>query len=106
MRIYFGEVSDADINSFGTDGLFEVEGAFYSGGVEVGSNPGGFEDVMIFDGCNRRVPISTDNIEHLIKALTECLNVANTLREAEDLHDFAANEDNAAVICEHGHIHW
>ena len=70
MQTYFGKVSLED--SQDVDGVFISAScdthAFYYG-VEFGSNPGGTDEVTIFDGCERSVPVDIDNVPKLIKAL-------------------------------------
>ena len=106
MRIYFGEASERDVEDFGTDGLLEDRGQFYAYMVEIGSNPGGMEDVMLKDGCGRQVPVAIEHIGHLVKALAECYSIAAEINQADELREFAESEENTAAICEHGHIHY
>lgn len=106
MKIYFGKASDQDVNVFGTDGLLEHNGDFYSGCVEFGSNPGGIEDVMIMDGCNRRLPISVDNLYEVCVILSEFSNLHGEITAAEELREYVESADNEAATCEHGHIHY
>ena len=106
MRIYFGEVSERDIEQFGTDGLLENRGMHYGYVVEFGSNCGGIEDVMLKDGCGRQVPVAVEHIPALIKTLIECYNIADEIRQADELREFAESEDNTAAVCENGHIHY
>lgn len=106
MRIYFGETSERDVEVFGTDGLFEVQDQFYGYFVEFGSNPGGIEDIVVQDGCGRKVPVCLEHIPQLIQALAECYNIGAEIAHGQDLQDFAEGQDNTAVVCEHGHIHY
>lgn len=106
MQIFIGEVSEQDVEMFGTDGLFENRGQYYSLMVEYGTNPGGLEDVMISDGIGRSVPVSVDHLFQLCKALVECNNINTELREADELREFATSLDTNAAICPHGHIHY
>lgn len=106
MRIFIGEASAQDMEVFGTDGLIENQGSFYSLEVEYGSNPGGTEDVVIRDGCGRSIPVSVQDVFALCKALSECSNINHELVEAARLQDFVENAENTAYICEHGHLHY
>ena len=106
MRIYFGEASERDVEDFGTDGLLENRGQFYAHSVEFGSNMGGVEDIMLQDGCGRQVPVAVEHIPALMKALMECYTIAQDIREAEELREFAESNDNTAAVCENGHIHY
>lgn len=71
MKIYFSQVPDSDIDTYGDEGLLgpNKAGEFFYNSVEFGTNPGGTEEVCIADGCNRYMPISVDNIPELISAL-------------------------------------
>ena len=90
MNIYFSEASIEDIESFGDEGTFIAmdandEPRYFYNGVEHGTNPGGIEEVRIYDGCNRSIPISVDNIPELIEALQFCLQNVDKIKEAERL---------------------
>lgn len=102
MKIYFGQTSP---DEFGTDGLLEHDGDYYSGAVEFGTNPGGIEDVMIMDGCGRRVPISIEHANILAVALKECANIKAEIDYIENLED-KVYSDEVGTICEFGHVHY
>lgn len=106
MRVYFGEVDHGDVEQFGIDGLFEHDGEYYGYCVEYGSNPGGFEDIMLSDACGRRVPVSTEHIDQLITVLQELKNINLEIQGALQLQDFAADPASVATVCEYGHLHY
>ena len=106
MRIFIGQASEIDVYNFGTSGLLENEGKYYSAVVEFGSNSGGIEDIMISDGCGRSIPISTTHVLQLCTALSECENIHTELTTAEELKEFAEDYDNVATVCENGHVHY
>ena len=90
MNIYFSEVTKDDIESWGDEGTFvtkdhDGEVRYFYNGVEHGTNPGGIEEVRIFDGCNRSIPISVDNIPDLIAALTFCYDNVQKIEQAKQL---------------------
>ena len=62
MKIYFGNANE-DLFS---DGLFVVNDNQYYYGVQHGTNPGGLDEVVIFDGCKRKVPFYCFFIKKLI----------------------------------------
>ena len=103
MNIYFSEASQDDIDSFGDEGTFvTVDGdgdtRYFYNGVEHGTNPGGIEEVRIYDGCNRSIPIAVDNIPDLIEALQFCLNNVQTIQHAERLeHELSCPNHNHFV---------
>ncbi len=86
MKIYFGSQERDSV--LDDDGMFytasEPEYYFYYG-VEFGSNPGGVNEVMIFDGCDRTVPIDIESVPALIEALERCCAMHQQLEEAEEL---------------------
>jgi hypothetical protein len=86
MKIYFGSQERDSV--LDDDGMFytasEPEYYFYYG-VEFGSNPGGVNEVMIFDGCDRTVPIDIESVPDLIEALQRCYDMHQQLEHAEKL---------------------
>jgi hypothetical protein len=76
MKIYFSQVPNSDIDTYGDEGLLgpNKAGEFFYNSVEFGTNPGGTEEVSIADGCNRYMPISIENLPELISALTVIYN--------------------------------
>lgn len=106
MKIYFGEVSAQDLAEFGTDGALERNGRYFWGGVEYGTNPGGFEDVVIYDACGRSIPISVNHARQLMSALGDCLSYYNTLTEAETLEKELLDEANYGVATADGRIEY
>lgn len=92
MKIYFSEASIEDIESFGDEGTFVVfdttgDKRFFYNGVEHGTNPGGVDEVRIFDGCNRSIPLAVETIPALIAALNECYANHNIMQEAVRVQD-------------------
>lgn len=103
MKIYFGKSDDTI--TFGTDGLLEHDGDYYSGVVEFGSNPGGIEDVLIQDGCGRRIPVSVDHLFELCTILSEFSNIRGEIARGQEMQEYVES-DEAAVTCANGHIHY
>jgi hypothetical protein len=83
MKIYFG---DANNDTF-ADGLFTVSDNQFYYGVEHGTNPGGLEEISIFDGCKRFIPLHIEAIPELIAALQEVLTVNEAIKRAQELTD-------------------
>jgi hypothetical protein len=81
MKIYFGDAND-DMFS---DGVFECNSNQFYYGVEHGTNSGGLDEVVIFDGCKRKVPLHIEAIPELIAALQEVQKVNEAAKEAERL---------------------
>lgn len=89
MKIYFGDANE-DIFA---DGLFTCNSNQFYYGVEHGTNPGGLDEVVIFDGCRRSIPIHNEAVPELIAALQEVLRVNEAVKEANRLTERA--ESNA-----------
>jgi hypothetical protein len=96
MKFYFGEVPEQDATEFGIDSLFEKDGSYYYYCVEYGSNPGGFDDIMISDTCNREVPVSVENLQNLVSILQECM--ALSMEVAESVELVKDLEDNNKIV--------
>jgi hypothetical protein len=94
MKIYFGSQERDTV--FDDDGMFytssEPDHYFYYG-VEFGSNAGGINEVAIFDGCERSVPVDIESIPALIEALQRCYDMHQQLEEAEELKINLENDD-------------
>jgi hypothetical protein len=86
MKIYFGSQNKETVLDI--DGMFhtstEPDFYFYYG-VEFGTNPGGDNEVMIFDGCDRRIPVDIESIPEFIEALQRCYDIHTQIEEAEEL---------------------
>lgn len=86
MKIYFGSQHKDVV--FDTDGMFSSKtdsDYYFYYGVEFGTNPGGVNEVSIFDGCDRKVPVDIESVPELIEALQRCYNIHEKLEEAEEL---------------------
>lgn len=86
MNIYFGAVNKSEVED--EDGMFVSDDApnhmFYYG-VEYGTNPGGMEEVVIFDGIERSVPIDIESVPALVKALAAYYKVHASLQLAKGI---------------------
>lgn len=94
MKINFAQVPDTDVDMFGDDGLFgpDSNGDFYYNFVEFGTNPGGFDEVAIIDGCDRYMPIAVEHIPELIRALAEVYRISETISSAELIKEFVESD--------------
>ena len=93
MKIYFGDAN----NDLFSDGLFELNSKQYYYGVEHGTNAGGLDEVVIFDGCKRKLPIHTESIPELIAALQEVQKVGEAVRRAAELTERAESKTKGYV---------
>jgi|694.fasta_scaffold51907_6 hypothetical protein len=102
MKVYFSEANHSDIDQFGDDGIFTVHtenGArYFYCGVEHGTNPGGLDEVAIFDGCNRMVPIAIENVPALVEALNYCYNNVEKLKEAERMQKRLDSDNTVSFV--------
>ena len=87
MKYFIGKVSEQDVESFGSDGLYEHEGTYYYNMVEFGSNPGGVDDFVINDTCGRSIPVSTDMINPLIGALLDIRCTLHAIESTQELQE-------------------
>lgn len=85
MKIYFGDASE----DMFADGLFTCNSNQFYYGVEHGTNPGGMDEVVIFDGCKRYLPIHMDAIPELIAALQEVQKIGEAVKTANKLTERA-----------------
>jgi hypothetical protein len=88
MKIYFGDAND-DLFS---DGLFMVNEDQYYYGVEHGTGAGGMDEISIFDGCKRSVPLHMDAIPELIAALQEIQRIGEAVKRAAELTERAESD--------------
>lgn len=99
MNIYFGRAPE---DEFDFSDLFEIERngetEHYYQAVEFGTNPGGTDEVRIYDTCNRSVPISVDTIPELVEALNHCYNMHKRFIKAKE--DLELAETHAVAISE------
>jgi len=93
MKIYFGNANE-DIFS---DGLFELNGDQFYYGVEHGTGPGGLDEVRLFDGCNRYLPVHVEAIPELIAALQEVQMIQEAVSRARDLTERAESNVEGSV---------
>lgn len=90
MKIYFSE-TDPQPDMFGEadySGTFEVcdqenNPRYFYCGVDYSDE----DQVVIFDGCDRSIPIDINAINSLIEALDQCLNRHSVLERARGIED-------------------
>lgn len=109
MQIYFGRANERDVEQFGDEGMFQVQRNgktlwFYQG-VEHGTNPGGIEEVRIFDGCNRSIPISVEQIPELVEALNYCHNNYTTINQGNELVEQLESDTEMFVNDDEGFVY-
>jgi hypothetical protein len=100
MKIYFNQVPDSDVEFFGDDGLFGPNDSdnFFYNYVEYGSNPGGLDEVAIYDGCDRQIPLNMEAIPDLIVALEKFYSLHVQARLVEKLNQIALNSEAEAYV--------
>lgn len=88
MKIYFGNANE-DLFS---DGLFMVNEDQYYYGVEHGTGAGGMDEISIFDGCKRSVPLHMEAIPELIAALQEIQRIGEAVKRAAEMTERAESD--------------
>ena len=108
MKIYFGKAEYNDVDLFGDDGMFAVtrngETQWFYQGVEHGTNAGGLDEVRIFDGCERSIPISIDQIPELVEALNYCYNNYQSINRGSELAERLETNDEVFVGNDDGYL--
>ena len=87
MKIYFEPIPGTDPKLLNFDNYYYM--------LEFGSNPGGFDEVSLQDGCNRYMPIACDVIPKLVQALWQCYEQYSTLQQLDKLKETSINEVRA-----------
>lgn len=93
MKIYFGNANE----DLFADGLFTLADNQYYYGVEHGTNPGGMDEISIFDGCNRFLPIHMEALPELIAALQEVQKIGEAVKRAKEMTERAESNIEGAV---------
>lgn len=83
MQIYFGKASDEVIDATSYNGLFVSQDSenFYTYGIDFGTVD--TDEIVIYDGFDRRVPIDVDSISDLISALEKVQALMDQVRDVE-----------------------
>jgi hypothetical protein len=83
MQIYFGKATDDVVDATGLNGLFVSKDSesFYIYGIDFGTRD--TDEIIIYDGLDRRVPIDVDSIEDLISALEKVQEYRDQVKAAE-----------------------
>ena len=99
MKIYFNQAEQMHLDLFGDEGMFVAnDNKYYYNGVEFGTNPGGLDEVRIFDTCGRSIPISVEGIEGLVAALQHCEYYLDQINSAKVLTEHAFGDKEFVVI--------
>ena len=100
MKIYFNQVQDSDVEFFGDSGLFgpnDNDNFFYNY-VEYGSNPGGLDEVMIADGCDRMIPLNMEAIPDFILVLEKFYSLYMETQRVNALNQIAQDSEAEAYV--------
>lgn len=88
MQIYFGAVPQDQV--FDADAMFVSEqddDNYFYYGIEYGSNPGGKDEVLVYDGLDRMVPIDIESVPAMIRALETAYLLHTSAKSAQDFLD-------------------
>lgn len=99
MKIYFSQIPDHDIDSFGDDEVLgpNQHGDYFYNQVEFGTNAGGVDEVAISDTCGRYVPICVDSIPDLVRALLQCYNMKSIMDCGDNIKAIAESDVDGHV---------
>lgn len=83
MQIYFGKATDEVIDATNYSGLFigQDSESFYTYGIDFGTAD--TDEIVIYDGFDRRVPIDVESIDDLIAALERVQILIDQVKDAE-----------------------
>ncbi len=92
MQLYFGSTNEnvAEQNLYEVD--FNPNHGFYFS-IEVGSNPGVLDDLILSDTCGRSMPIDLESVPSLIAALERVLELRDKVLNAVELSEYVLSED-------------
>lgn len=100
MQIYFGALPFNDEFMSPEGMLFSGEcdtHAFYYG-VEYGSNAGGTDEVLIYDGLDRSIPVDVESVPAMIKALETAYGMYKAIKAAEVITSEVEKYDSEAHV--------
>lgn len=105
MKIYFNQVQNSDVQFFGDSGIFGPNGNnnFFYNYVEYGTNPGGLDEVMIADGCDREIPINMEAIPDLVQALHKAYQLWEKINFSHKIQTIAEN-NGVEMYVEHNEV--
>lgn len=103
MQIYFGAVPQDQV--FDADAMFVSErddDNYFYYGIEYGSNPGGTDEVLVYDGLDRMVPVDIESVPAMIKALeiayTLHKSVAQSRQLIDQIEDMVERDDETVTV--------
>jgi len=98
MQIYFGKASDEVIDATGFNGLFVSKDSetFYTYGIDFGTM--GTDEIVIYDGLDRRVPLDVEAIDDLISALEKVQHYRDQVKAAENFTDNVTSSNFSVSI--------
>lgn len=70
MQALFGQAHESMVNMFGVDGLHDNgHDEYFYYGIEYPSSTAGYDEFVIYDGCERSIPVDIESIDSMIAAL-------------------------------------
>lgn len=103
MQIYFGAVPQDEV--FDADAMFVSEhdnDNYFYYGIEYGSNPGGTDEVLVYDGLDRCVPVDIESVPAMIEALQTLYalhrSVQDTSQALSKLSKIIYSDDETATV--------
>ena len=98
MKIYFGK-NDRNDEWFEADGSFlcNADNEYYYNYVEFGTNPGGVDEVAIYDGCDRMIPIALEHLNDLIEALNRVKELNDEIKAGQDAEELVQGNSEETI---------
>lgn len=97
MKIYFHEANLDEYTD--AEDVFTAPGLdkHYWQYVEYGTNPGGLEEVAIYDTVGRYIPIDVEAISGLIQALYRVKEIHTSIKSGNELVELAESNTNESA---------
>lgn len=85
MEALFGQAHESMVQMFGTEGLHDNgHDEYFYYGIQYPSETAGYDEFVIYDGCERSIPVDIESIDSLINALQYIRNYAEMVRGEVD----------------------
>lgn len=85
MKALFGQAHESMVQMFGSEDLFENDNdEYFYYGIEYPTETAGYDEFVVYDSCNRSIPIDIESIDSLINALEYIRSYAEMIRGDEN----------------------
>lgn len=81
MEALFGQAHESMVQMFGVEGLHDNgHDEYFYYGIQYPSETAGYDEFVIYDGCERSIPVDIESIDSLINALQYIRDYAAMVR--------------------------